>query len=57
MELPTHRSSESGRLDFINTRLEEPSGNNPKGLFDYKIGNLKYTKEGAIEKIPFTIKS
>ncbi|MEM9650173.1 MAG: hypothetical protein AAF969_16975 [Bacteroidota bacterium] len=39
----------------INTRLEDPSGNNLNGLFDHKIGSLKYKKEGVIEKIPFTI--
>ncbi|MEO0528826.1 MAG: hypothetical protein AAFZ89_16455 [Bacteroidota bacterium] len=40
----------------VNTRLEDPSGNNLNGLFDHKIGSLKYKKEGVIEKIPFTIK-
>lgn len=41
---------------YVNTRLEDPSGNNLNGLFDHKIGSLKYKKEGVIEKIPFTIK-
>lgn len=40
---------------FINTRLEDPSGNNLNGLFDHKIGSLKYQSEGEIIQIPFTI--
>ncbi len=30
----------------INTRLEDPAGNNLNGLFDHKAGSLKYRKEG-----------
>ncbi|MEM8998972.1 MAG: hypothetical protein AAGB24_01810 [Bacteroidota bacterium] len=41
---------------YVNTRLEDPSGNNLNGLFDHKIGSLKYKKEGVIEKVPFTIR-
>ncbi|WP_299218665.1 hypothetical protein [uncultured Aquimarina sp.] len=40
----------------INKRLEDPSGNNLNGLFDHKVGSLKYSREGVLEKIPFTIK-
>ncbi|MEO1030931.1 MAG: hypothetical protein AAFX55_05985 [Bacteroidota bacterium] len=40
---------------FINTRLEDPSGNNLNGLFDHKIGSLKYDKEGETLHIPFVI--
>jgi len=40
---------------YINTRLEDPSGNNLNGLFDHKIGSLKYDKEGKTLNIPFTI--
>ncbi|MEM1001873.1 MAG: hypothetical protein AAGH46_04410, partial [Bacteroidota bacterium] len=40
----------------VNTRLEDPCGNNLNGLFDHKIGSLKHKKEGVIEKVPFTIK-
>ena len=40
----------------VNTRLEDPSGNNLNGLFDHKIGSLRYKKEGVIERIPFTVK-
>ena len=39
----------------VNSRLEDPSGNNLNGLFDHKIGALKYEKEGVIETIPFQI--
>ncbi|MDT0607725.1 hypothetical protein [Croceitalea rosinachiae] len=42
---------------FINTRLEDPSGNNLNGLFDHKIGALKYEKEGTTLSIPFQIKN
>ncbi|MEM7485228.1 MAG: hypothetical protein AAF348_08465 [Bacteroidota bacterium] len=41
---------------YVDTRLEDPSGNNLNGLFDHKIGSLKYSREGVLEKIPFTIK-
>ncbi|MEO0901846.1 MAG: hypothetical protein AAFY00_07395, partial [Bacteroidota bacterium] len=37
----------------VNSRLEDPSGNNLNGLFDHKIGTLKNEKEGIIETIPF----
>ena len=40
----------------VNTRLEDPSGNNLNGLFDHKTGSLKYRKEGVVERIPFSIK-
>lgn len=39
----------------IHTRLEDPAGNNLNGLFDHKIGSLKYKSEEATEKITFTI--
>ncbi|MEM9076186.1 MAG: hypothetical protein AAGC43_04060 [Bacteroidota bacterium] len=39
----------------VNSRLEDPAGNNINGLFDHKIGTLKYEKEGVIETIPFQI--
>lgn len=32
----------------INSRLEDPAGNNINGLFDHKIGGLKQEKEGDI---------
>ncbi|MEM0934178.1 MAG: hypothetical protein AAGJ12_17020 [Bacteroidota bacterium] len=39
----------------VNSRLEDPSGNNINGLFDHKIGALKYEKEGVVETIPIQI--
>ncbi len=39
----------------INTRLEDPAGNNLNGLFDHKPGSLKYPREGVVEQIRFTI--
>ena len=40
---------------YVNTRLEDPAGNNLNGLFDHKMGTLKYNREGVIEMIPFEI--
>lgn len=40
----------------VSTRLEDPSGNNLNGLFDHKIGSLKYKREGEIETVAFKIK-
>ena len=51
------KSWESGDyILHVNTRLEDPSGNNLNGLFDHKTGSLKYRIEGIVKKIPFTIK-
>ena len=33
---------------FVNSRLEDPSGNNLNGLFDHKSGSLKFKREGEI---------
>lgn len=35
----------------VNSRLEDPAGNNLNGLFDHKIGTLKDKEEGKIIKI------
>ena len=40
----------------INSRLSDPSGNNLNGLFDHKIGSLKYREEGKIQELKFNIK-
>lgn len=40
----------------INSRLSDPSGNNLNGLFDHKIGSLKYRQEGKIQELKFNIK-
>ncbi|MEM9919962.1 MAG: hypothetical protein AAF990_17830 [Bacteroidota bacterium] len=40
---------------FVNTRLEDPSGNNLNGLFDHKIGSLKSDQEGELKSIPINI--
>ncbi|MBX2845889.1 MAG: Ig-like domain-containing protein [Saprospiraceae bacterium] len=39
----------------VNTRLEDPAGNNLNGLFDHKIGTLKDANEGTIKAIDFTL--
>ncbi|MEN1784769.1 MAG: hypothetical protein AAGF77_06465 [Bacteroidota bacterium] len=39
----------------VNTRFADPSGNNLNGLFDHKIGSLKYEKEGERIEIPFSL--
>ena len=41
----------------VNTRLEDPSGNNVNGLFDHKIGTLSIKKEGEIVRTLFNIKN
>ncbi|MEM8762835.1 MAG: hypothetical protein AAGD88_03420 [Bacteroidota bacterium] len=53
---PTKPWQSKSYILHINTRLEDPSGNNINGLFDHAIGTLKYQKEGVIETIPFKIK-
>ncbi|MEO0572649.1 MAG: hypothetical protein AAF039_13165 [Bacteroidota bacterium] len=53
---PKHPWKEGRYILHVNTRLEDPSGNNLNGLFDHKTGTLKYPKEGFLEKIPFNIK-
>ncbi|MEM7381681.1 MAG: hypothetical protein AAF361_10860 [Bacteroidota bacterium] len=40
---------------YVNSRLEDPAGNNLNGLFDHKIGSLKNEMEGVIEKLTFNI--
>ena len=40
---------------YVHTRLEDPAGNNLNGLFDHKIGALKYPQEDKVEQIPFKI--
>jgi len=40
---------------LINSRLEDPSGNNLNGLFDHKTGSLKNEQEGKIIALPFKI--
>ncbi|MEM1002484.1 MAG: hypothetical protein AAGH46_07535 [Bacteroidota bacterium] len=48
---------ENGRyILHINSRLEDPSGNNLNGLFDHKRGSLKNKQEGVMKNIPFEIK-
>lgn len=53
---PTKTWESGDYILHVNTRLEDPSGNNLNGLFDHKTGSLKYRKEGIVKKIPFTIK-
>jgi len=40
---------------LINSRLEDPSGNNLNGLFDHKVGSLKNKQEGNIISHSFKI--
>ncbi|MDY8134341.1 hypothetical protein [Aquimarina sp. 2201CG5-10] len=39
----------------INTRLEDPSGNNLQGLFDHKIGTLKSNTQGNIVSLKLLV--
>ena len=40
---------------MINSRLEDPAGNNMNGLFDHKIGSLKSPLEGKMVEIKITL--
>ncbi|GAA4278685.1 hypothetical protein [Aquimarina mytili] len=40
---------------IVNSRLEDPSGNNLNGLFDHKVGSLKSEKEGELISIRIKI--
>ena len=39
----------------VNTRLADPAGNNLNGLFDHKVGSLKYNQEGVVTRLEVTI--
>lgn len=39
----------------VDSRLEDPAGNNLNGLFDHKVGSLKNEQEGKVEYVSFTI--
>ena len=41
---------------YVNARLEDPAGNNLNGLFDHKIGDLRYEKEGENLRLSFEVK-
>lgn len=40
---------------YVHARLEDPAGNNLNGLFDHKVGSLKYPTEDHVVTIPITI--
>ncbi len=40
---------------LINSRLEDPAGNNLNGLFDHQIGSLKSDQEGKVLELKITI--
>ncbi len=40
---------------YVHARLEDPAGNNLNGLFDHKVGSLKYPTENHVVKIPIAI--
>ena len=52
---PAHSWVPGTYLLFINSRLEDPAGNNLNGLFDHKTGSLKHEKEGEIFHLRFQI--
>ncbi|MEM6629568.1 MAG: hypothetical protein AAF694_07840 [Bacteroidota bacterium] len=43
-------------LVYVNSRLEDPAGNNINGLFDHKIGSLNMLKEGQTLSLSFSVK-
>lgn len=52
---PTHKWVKGKYTLQVNSRLEDPAGNNLNGLFDHKIGSLKSEKEGEIISVNFKI--
>lgn len=54
--IPHNDWNRGSYLLHVNYRLEDPAGNNLNGLFDHKIGSLKYKKEGVVIPLPFKIK-
>ncbi|WP_299674691.1 hypothetical protein [uncultured Tenacibaculum sp.] len=54
--IPNQKWTKGDYILKINSRLSDPSGNNLNGLFDHKIGSLKYHQEGKIQKLKFNIK-
>lgn len=40
---------------LVNSRLEDPAGNNLNGLFDHKLGSLKSNNEGEMKEIKIVI--
>ncbi len=55
MFTPIDNWEEGNYMIHVNTRFADPSGNNLNGLFDHKIGSLKYEREGKTIKIPFKL--
>ncbi len=37
---------------YINTRLEDPAGNNINGRFDHEVGSLRWEEEGRVIRMP-----
>lgn len=52
---PTQKWRAGEYIIYVHTRLEDPAGNNLNGLFDHKIGTLRYSHEDEIERIHFRV--
>lgn len=52
---PKHKWEKGTYMLIINSRLEDPCGNNLNGLFDHKIGSLKNEEEGKLNEIKIEI--
>jgi hypothetical protein len=52
---PTEKWKSGEYTIKVNTRLEDPSGNNLNGLFDHKTGSLISQNEGETISIPFKV--
>ena len=53
---PTREWLAGNYILYVHARLEDPAGNNLNGLFDHKIGTLKYAQEEEIEQLNFKIR-
>ncbi len=52
---PKDNWNKGGYQLLVNSRLEDPSGNNLNGLFDHKIGTLKHKREGEVLFLEFQV--
>jgi len=53
--IPIRKWEKGDYFLIVNTRFADPSGNNLNGLFDHRVGSLKFESEGEIIQVPFSI--
>ncbi|MEO0732388.1 MAG: hypothetical protein AAFZ52_06110, partial [Bacteroidota bacterium] len=54
--VPNEKWAAGNYMLHVHGRLADPCGNNLNGLFDHKIGSLKYDQEGRIKTINLILK-